>query len=200
MKNQELNEKFALMVETQIQTQAEIKAFFKETTKKFDRTEAQIAKTEAQIAKNDAKLASMGIQFGGFTDNIGSTTEEYFFNSMFEKPLLGGIKYDKVKRNISGNVSNVEDEFDIVMYNGDSIALIECKSKAHENDLKKLIEKKAGNFRALFPFYKEYKIYLGLASFSFYDELKVMAKQNGIAILKHTGDLPEIEADNLKAY
>jgi len=63
-----------------------------------------------------------------------------------------------------------------------------------------LIDKKADNFRKLFPFYKNYKIYLGLASFSFYDDLKVMAKQNGIAILKHTGYLTEIEADNLKVY
>jgi len=66
--------------------------------------------------------------------------------------------------------------------------------------LRKLIDYKANNFRTLFPDFKDYKIYLGLASFSFYDELTEMAKENGVAILKHTGDLAEIDAHNLKAY
>ena len=178
-----------------------------ELTAKFDRTDAQMAKTdekfdrlEAQMTKSIENYDRMGISLGSITNNNGSITEEYFYNSLKAKPILGGIMFDKVKRNISGNVLNVEDEFDIVMYNGDSIALIECKSKAHENDLKKLIDKKADNFRKLFPFYKDYKIYLGLACFSFYNELKEKAKEKGIAILKNKGDVTEIEADNLKAY
>ncbi len=64
----------------------------------------------------------------------------------------------------------------------------------------KLIDNKANNFRTLFPDFKDYKIYLGLASFSFYPELENFAKQNGVAILKQKGDVVEIEADNLKAY
>jgi len=178
-----------------------------ELNEKFDKiavlqaeTAVQIAKTEAQMARTDATLERMGITLGNHTNNSGSITEEYFFNSMKAKPILGGVKYDFVDRNIKGNVLRARDEFDIVMYNGDSIALIECKSKAHESNLRKLIDNKANNFRTLFPDFKDYKIYLGLASFSFYDELMDMAKQNGVAILKHTGDMPEIEADNLKAY
>ena len=180
---------------------------FAETDKKFIETEAQIKrtealfeKTEAQIAKSEAKHARMGIQFGGKSNNSGSATEEYFYNSMLDNPVLGGVTYDIVDRNIKGNIPKVRDEFDIVMFNGNSIALIECKYKAHENDLRKIIDKKANNFRALFPDFKDYKIYLGLASFSSYDELKEIAKQKGMAILTHSGDLPEIIADNLKAY
>ena len=152
------------------------------------------------MTKSIENYDRMGISLGSITNNNGSITEEYFYNSLKAKPILGRVSYDEVKRNIYGKALKIEDEFDIVMYNGDSIALIECKSKAHENDLRNLIDKKADNFRTLFPYYKNYKIYLGLASFSFYDELKEMAKLNGIAILKNTGDVPEIEADNLKAY
>ena len=170
------------------------------TDAQMARTDAQFARTEAQMARTDEKLERMGISLGGITNNAGSITEEYFYNSMKEKPFLGGVKYDTVDRNIKGNFSKVRDEFDIVMYNSDSIALIECKSKAHENDLIKLIERKASNFKELFPYYKKYKIYLGLASFCFYDDLETMAKQNGVAILKQKGDILVIEADNLKAY
>ena len=157
-------------------------------------------KNELQFARTDKTLERIGITLGNVTNNIGSITEEYFFNCLIEKPVLGGVKYDKVRRNISGVGLKSEDEFDIVMYNGDSIALIECKNKAHKNDLMKLIEKKAANFKDVFPNFKDYKIFLGLASFSFYPELEEMAKENGVAILKQKGDVVEIEADNLKAY
>ena len=171
-----------------------------ELTAKFDRTDALFAETEAQFKRTDATLERMGITLGNVTNNTGSITEEYFYNCLFEKPILGGVKYEKVRRNIGGVGLKSEDEFDIVMYNGDSIALIECKNKAHKNDLIKLIEKKAANFKDLFPYYKDYKIYLGLASFCFYPELEELAKQKGVAILKQKGDVVEIDADNLKAY
>ena len=175
-------------------------ALFAKTDEKFKETEAQMKRTDTQIAKNEAKLTSMGIQLGGITDNNGSNTEDYFFNSLEEKPVLGGVRYDSIKRNVYAIRFRLEDEYDIVMYNGNSIALIECKYKAHENDLKKLIEKKVENFRTLFPDFKAYSIYLGLASFSFYPELEALAKLNGVAILKQKGDVVEIESDNLKAY
>jgi hypothetical protein len=179
---------------------AETEAQMKQTDAQIKQTDAQMKRTDAQMKRTDATLERMGITLGNVTNNIGSITEEYFFNCLFEKPFLGGVKYDKVRRNISGVGLKSEDEFDIVMYNGDSIALIECKNKAHENDLRKLITKKVDNFKDVFPIFKDYKIYLGLASFSFYPELEEMAKQNGVAILKQKGDVIEIEADNLKAY
>ena len=128
------------------------------------------AKTDAQMAKTDETLKKMGIHLGGITDNIGMTTEEYFYNSLFENPKLGNIKFDSISKNIHTKTKRLEDEYDIVMYNGNCIALIECKYKAHENDVKKLIDKKVGNFRILYPDFKDYSIYLGIASFSFYPE------------------------------
>ena len=196
MTDNELNDKFAELAIAQAKTEAQMQ----ETDALIKQTAAQIKETDAQMKRTDATLERMGITLGNVTNNIGSITEEYFFNCLSEKPILGGVKYNKVRRNIGGVGLRSEDEFDIVMYNGDSIALIECKNKAHENDLRKLITKKADNFKDVFPNFKDYKIYLGLASFSFYPELEDMAKQNGVAILKQKGDIVEIEADYLKVY
>lgn len=182
MTNEELNEKFSKLADAQAENAA------------------QFARTEAQIARSEAKLARMGIHLGGITDNTGLTTEEYFYNSMLDNPVLGGIRFDTIRKNIHIKTKRLEDEYDIVLYNGDSIGLIECKYKAHENDLRKLIDKKVDSFRELHPDYKDYKIYLGLASFYFYPELEEMAKRNGVAILKQKGDVVEIQADNLRAY
>ena len=200
MTSEEWNERFDKIAISQEKTDKELDKFLAGIIVSSAEIKEMQKKNELQFARTDKTLERMGITLGNVTNNIGSITEEYFFNCLIEKPVLGGVKYDKVRRNISGVGLKSEDEFDIVMYNGDSIALIECKNKAHKNDLMKLIEKKAANFKDVFPNFKDYKIFLGLASFSFYPELEEMAKENGVAILKQKGDVVEIEADNLKAY
>ena len=158
------------------------------------------AKNEAIAAKNEARFSKMHFDQSAMSHNFGSAVEDYFYNSMADNPTLGGIQFDDIGRNVQRRSKRLEDEYDIVLYNGDCIALIECKTKAHEKDITTLIDKKVGNFRTLFPYYKDYKIYLGLASFSFYPDLEAFAKEKGVAILKQKGEVMEIEADNLKAY
>ena len=203
MTDNELKEIFAKLALAQLETEAQFartEEQFARTEEQFARTEAQFARTDAQIAKSEAKQDRMGLNLGNISNNNGYSTEEYFYNSLLDNPMLGGVEYDKIKKNVYSVTKKLEDQFDIVLYNGNCIALIECKYKAHENDLHKLIDKKVANFRTLFPDFEDYSIYLGLASFSFYEELETLAKQKGVAILKQKGDVVEIEAKNLKAY
>jgi hypothetical protein len=114
---------------------------------------------------------------------------------------LGKTKYDAVNKNLSFSKKGIHDEFDIVMVNGDSVAIIEVKYKVTKDHLKTLIEKKLQSFKTLFPEYKDYKFYLGLAGLSF--ESKAFEKEvlnKGVAVLKAVGDHAEIFADNLKVY
>ena len=182
MTNNELNEVFAKLAIAQANT------------------EVQFSKTEAQMAKTDATLERMGIHLGDITENNGSTAEDYFYNSLLDNPVLGGVKYDSISKNLEIKSKRSQGEFDIVMFNGESIALIECKYKAHKSDVEKLIYKKVDSFKNLFPVYANYKFYLGIASFSFYPDLENFAIHNGVAILKQKGEVFEIEANNLKAY
>jgi len=207
MTNEELNERFDKISALQAETTVELNAFVVRSAVSEEklriseeRLRIKVEETSEQIKKTDAKLKSLGIYVGSIADNNGASTEDYFFNSLSDNPVFGGVTYDKVRKNIYSINKRLEDEYDIVMYNGDSIAIIECKYKAHENDLNKLIDKKVDNFRALFPDFKDYAIYLGLASFSFYPELEEMANENGVAILKQKGDVLVIKADKLKAY
>ena len=142
----------------------------------------------------------MGIHVGGMANSQGQSTEEYFYNSLFDDRHLGNIKFDEISKNLHGKIPNLEDEFDIAMFNGSNIALIECKYRATESDVAKLIDKKVGNFKTLFPFYANHNFYLGIAGFSFDDRLEKFAKEHGVAILRQKGDVVEIEADNLKVY
>ena len=171
-----------------------------ELTIRMRETDELHKKNEEQFARTDATLERVGIRLGNIADNNGSNAEDYFFNSLVDKPELGGIGYDTIVKNFIPKSKRGQGEFDIVMYNGENIALIECKYKAHKSDVEKLITKQVDSFKKLFPIYANHKFYLGIASFSFYPELEEFAKENGVAILKQKGDVVEIEADSLKVY
>ena len=151
-------------------------------------------------ADYDRRIKKLEELTGSWAYNHGSFAEEYFFNS-FEngKQNFFGEKFDKVKKKLTNFWQGIEDEYDIVLYNHSAVALIEVKYKAHENDIPKVL-KKAETFRILFPNYKDFKIYLGLASLSFYPELEQECIQEGIAIIKQVGDTVIINDAHLKTF
>jgi hypothetical protein len=137
---------------------------------------------------------------GSLANNQGSFAEEYFFNSFEDgKKNFFGEKFDVIEKNLKSFWQGLKDEYDIVMYNHASVALIEVKYKAHLNDIPTVL-KKAETFRILFPNYKDFKIYLGLASLSFYPELEEECINQGIAVIKQVGDTVVINDTNLKTF
>ena len=114
---------------------------------------------------------------------------------------MGGINFDEIETNLKHKRKGLTDEFDIVLYNGDCIGIVEVKYVADKADLRILLEKKASNFRYLYPEYADYKIYLGLAGLSFdNDQVKEDGIAAGVVILEAIGSHTEISADNMKAF
>ena len=137
---------------------------------------------------------------GSLANNQGSFAEEYFFNSFEEgKQNFFGEKFDEIDKNLKNYWQGLKDEYDIVLYNHTSVALIEVKYKAHINDVPEVL-KKAETFRILFPQYKDFNIYLGLASMSFYPEVEQNCINQGIAVIKQVGDTVIINDTNLKVF
>jgi len=177
-------------------------------TEKFAETDRvlneKFAKTDRvlseKFAETDRRMKELQKTVGGITNNQGSFAEEYFFNS-FEQGKLNffGEKFDEIAKNLTHFWQGLKDEYDIVLYNHASVALIEVKYKAHVSDIPEVL-KKAETFRILFPNYKDFRIYLGLASMSFYPELEEACINNGIAIIKQVGDNVIINDKHLKAY
>jgi len=150
--------------------------------------------------ETDRRMKELQKTVGGLANNQGSFAEEYFFNS-FEKGKKNffGEKFDDVKKHLKNFWQGIEDEYDIVMYNHAAVAIIEVKYKAHVNDIP-MVLKKAKTFRILFPNYKDFKIYLGLASMSFYPELEEECINKGIAVMKQIGDTVVINDKHLKVF
>ena len=166
----------------------------KETDKKFDRVAEQMAET-------DRKLDKVGKLVGNISNNQGDVTEEFFFNSLKVNPHLGDIKFDDIQSNSRKAKNGVEDEFDILMTNGNSIGIVEVKYKVHSKDIDKLRDKKISNFRKLYPNYSNYKLFVGIAGFHINSEAEKNAKENGFFVLKRYGDIIKFDnSENIKAF
>jgi hypothetical protein len=169
-----------------------------ETDKNLDSVWKQIKETGKNLDSVWKQIDKTNQQLGGMAYNQGRFAEEYFFNS-FEKGQQNffGEKFDEIKNNLKG--IETDDEYDIVMLNGQSVGIVEVKYKAHENDVPKVLGK-VNSFRANFPKYKYHTIYIGLATMAFYPELEQTCKENGIAIIKQSGETIVIYDEHLKAF
>jgi hypothetical protein len=159
---------------------------------------AAMAKHDAAMAKLDAKLDKIAEQYGGFQNNLGHETEDYFFRSLEHKKVFAGIKFNEIRQCVKPTpYKGVEDEYDIVMINGDTIALIEAKTHANPNDILNVLKKK-DTFRILAPMYSDYKVVLGLATKALPPLALEKAKELGIAVIVESVDSGSIEYKNEK--
>jgi len=176
-----------------------------EKTEKFmekSALEAEKSRIEAEKSRAaaDKRIKNLEDLMGGWANCHGSFAEEYFFNSFEEdKQDFFGEHFNEILKNVKPKGKNLQDEYDIVMYNDSYVAIVETKFTARKKDIPKVL-KKAETFRILCPDYKDYKIYLGLASLSFNDELEQECLDQGIAIIKQVGDTVVINDEHLKVF
>ena len=183
------------------------------------KSQAELVKWEVERAKNEAELTKrdkesraeldrvvamqkeISNQLGGMGNRHGKFAENFFFHALESTMQLGEVHYDEIEQNMRHKRKDIVDEFDIVMYNGNSVAIIEIKYCVTAKHLTKLKTQKIANFRWLYPDYQDYKIYLGIAGMSFENtEVLNLAHESGIATLEAKGDYIEIDSKDLIAY
>jgi hypothetical protein len=166
----------------------EIWAILRENSLKMGELQEAQRKTDEQMRKTDEKLERIGKRLGDMGDNQGAVTEEFFYNSLKADLHLGAIHFEDICKNEQKYRAKTEEEYDIIMTNGEAVGIIEVKYKAHENDLKQL-ERKMKNFKKLYPVYKDHKLYGAIASFHIYDDAKHAALQRGYFVLQRSGNV-----------
>jgi len=169
----------------------------RKTDEQMKKTDEQMKKTDEQMRKTDEKLERMGIHLGNISNNQGDVTEEYFVNSLKNRLQIGDMKFDVLLSGVELKTKKIRDEFDILLVNGNTLALIEVKYKVHPNLIDKL-SKKIEHLR-LMPSYKDYKIYAGVAGFSVPEDAISLAQEKGYFVLQRKGDIIEEISDNLIA-
>ena len=149
----------------------------------------QQAQTEAKLNRTAEKIDRLAEMYGGVSNSQGAVAEEFYYNSLKDKPVSIGMNFDSIYKNIAGNRHGVEDEFDLVLVNRDNVFVLEIKYKAHPRDLARLLEKKLNNFNTLLPQYKDHTQRWGLAAFHLPDAVKHAALAQGIHLLQRKGDV-----------
>ena len=125
---------------------------------------------------------------GGIGNSNGEMAEEYFYNAFKADKFFANERYYKVRRNQIYRKEEIEAEFDLVLLNGKSAALIEVKYNAKPDNIsvEKIISK-IKYFKILYPECEKFKIYLGVAAMSFKKGLEAELHQAGIATIRPVG-------------
>jgi Holliday junction resolvase-like predicted endonuclease len=148
-------------------------------------------KTDAQLAKTDAKLNKLAEMYGGVGNNQGRVIEEFYYNSLKHNPVLNGIQFDFIEKNVTRSKGGIEEEYDLLLVNGQEIYIVEVKYRLHPKDIERMVGRKLTNFKKLFPEYQNYRIHLALATFAVEDDVKQLALDNGVTLLQRRGDVIE---------
>ncbi len=171
-----------------------------ETDRQLAKTDAQLAKTDKQLAKTDAQLKKLSEMVGGTVNNQGQVAEEFFYRSLSHRPVVGNIQFQWVHRNLGGERGGVQDEFDIVLVNGDTLIMLEVKTKAHLSLVDTMLQRKIPNFHKVLPYFKKYKMYAGIASLVTYKELIEEVKKHGLFLLTQQGNHVEVLNEEVTAF
>ena len=161
------------------------------------------AETDRQMQETDRMIKKLSQNIGGIENSNGAFAEEYFAQAFKtdDTKTFAGMHFDRMATNLNMKDLRInrQDEYDIVLYNNESIVIIETKYKGRERNIDDVI-KKAESFRFWFPQYRNHKVYLGLASLSFEGNTIKNAKEKGIAIIRQQGGKTIVNDKNLVAY
>jgi hypothetical protein len=160
---------------------------------------ALIASLAAAQAETTRKLDKASALLGNIGQNQGAVAEEFFFNSLAAKPEVGGITFDRIMPNVQVSTKRKQAEFDIVLVNGNSVAVIEVKYKMHPSDIDKAADN-LKNYREFYPEFKDYALYGGIAGFSVPPDAVQAAKEKGMFVLKRVGEVLTTDASDMRAF
>ena len=171
----------------------------KELRESQAKTDRQIDKTGKQIDKISKQINAVSENVNGISKSNGNVAEEYFENIFAKCMTFAGMHFDEIIKRKRYIDPKREDEFDIIMLNAVNAVIIETKYKAREKYIDEVI-KKAESFRYWFPERKDNRIFLGLASFRFEENIIGKARKKGIAVIQQLGDKTIVDDKHLKAY
>lgn len=160
-------------------------------TERVDRTSA----TVDRVTKDIEKLYQL---YGSSANNRGAEVEEFFYNSLAHEPMIGDMRFNKVLSNHMIGSKGKETELDLVLVNGNSIAVVEVKSRCHLKDLGQL-RKHIDFLRDHSPEFNGYQFYGGIAGFSIPSDVVEAAHEQGYFVLKRRGKVVCSDTEGIRA-
>ena len=178
-----------------------------ETDRKKSKEEWKKSKEEwneikEQMKETDKKIKEVAKHIFGISRSNGMVAEEMIHNSLEKDKTFAGIRFDTIANNLQVRTADFQPktDIDVLMVNGDTIAIIEVKYKVEKDDITELVNNKIHLFRQYYPRYSNHKIVLGIAGMSFESGVLQTANKKGVGIIKVVGDKVEYHTENVKHY
>ena len=167
-----------------------------------DKKELTYEMVMQMFAETKELIRQQSINIGGISRSNGQDAEDTIYAALEKDMMFAGLGFHAIDRNWNRKETalKLQAEFDIVLINDDTLALIETKYKVRDKDVTKLIDTTLNNFRILFPQYDNYKIVLGVGGMTFDKEAIDKANDNGVGLIKIVGDKVEFQTENIKQY
>ena len=188
-----------------VPTFEEIRAMQAETAKQMAENAKRSAEIDAKIDKLTVDIDKMRKELGGIGDSNGFFAEDAIYDSLYESKRFGGVKFGCVSRGMKGeldlpNGEHIKGEYDVVLINSTSVAIVEAKYRVRKKDLDRLINVQLPRFRMVFPVYAAYKVYLGIGGMSFESGVEEEALERGVGTLKLNGEAVVVNDKDVKAW
>lgn len=141
-------------------------------------------------------------EIGGITNQLGKESEQYFselinqdpqFKKLFPFKNINENVKNKKKISENGNIDKKNNfEFDIIVegINPRRILIIEVKRRFETKDLQNFMKKPIHQFINENPQYKNMKIHLGIAAYSYEKNAMENAKKKGVFVFKKSPIAP----------
>jgi LDH2 family malate/lactate/ureidoglycolate dehydrogenase len=129
--------------------------------------------------------------------------EENIYNALDDELTFAGIQFDEMERRVqlrAEPLGKIETDLDVLMRNGEALAIIEVKHRVEKSDINELLNDKLEKVKKFYPKHKNYKILLGIGGMCFEDGVEDEAKKNGIGIIKVVGEKVEYFTENITTY
>lgn len=147
------------------------------------RSDATMEDLKKEVKATTQSVRELSKQLGNISNNLGDVAEEYFYTGLQHRKILNGIKYDYVDKNSRRRGL----EWDIVLENGSSVAVLEVKHKLHPKDVEEFATQKLPLFRKSLPEFSNYNVYGGVAGMAVPEDSQKTAEHYGLTVLTQDG-------------
>ncbi len=169
---------------------------FAETDRQFKETDKKFAETTEKFLKTDKKFNQLEQHLQGISKTQGLDTEEFFLSSLKKTPKLGNINFDIVSRQAKKEKGSDTYQMDIFLENGNSVGIVEVKTKAKLDDLNQL-DKLLTRFETFYTTHAGMKKYGAIAAKIMPENVEKEALRRGFFVLKQQGNHVEVMSPNL---
>jgi len=160
---------------------------FQDTDKKFLETDKKFLETDRKFEETSILVKNLSQELGGIGKSLGQIAEDFFYTAVKSTFKVGKMEFDYIDRNLLRETRTLKGEYDIILYNHYKVLIIEVKHNFRKKNLATFY-KNLKNFKALFPNYKNYKVYGAIAFMTCEEGVQEEASDYGYFILSANND------------